>query len=185
MPPMRTASVTTWHLELTSFQALRAARHPQEPCVVARLEPSQPAFSRFLYASVGADWWWIDRLPWTLADWRGHLERPEVATWVLYVGGAPAGYVELERQSGGNVELLYFGLLPGFSGRGFGGHLLTVGVEEAFALGARRVWVHTCSLDGPGALPNYQARGFSVFKVVTHEQALPEAPLELWPGAGR
>ena len=31
----------------------------------------------------------------------------------------------------------------------------------------RRVWVHTCDLDHPNALVNYQARGFSVYKVET------------------
>jgi hypothetical protein len=28
-----------------------------------------------------------------------------------------------------------------------------------------RVWVHTCTLDHPGALANYQARGFAIYKV--------------------
>ena len=32
--------------------------------------------------------------------------------------------------------------------------------QEAFALGASRVWLHTCTLDSPRAIPNYKARGF-------------------------
>jgi hypothetical protein len=31
----------------------------------------------------------------------------------------------------------------------------------------RRVWVHTCTLDHPSALKNYQARGFSLYKTET------------------
>ena len=34
-----------------------------------------------------------------------------------------------------------------------------VGVHEV-GLGARRVWLHTCTLDNPAALPNYLKRGF-------------------------
>ena len=41
--------------------------------------------------------------------------------------------------------------------------LLSAGVQRAWDRGARRVWVHTCTLDGPNALANYCARGFRVF----------------------
>lgn len=56
-------------------------------------------------------------------------------------------------QLAGNVEIAYFGLLPRFIERGLGGALLTATVERAWAMGARRVWVHTCSLVHPSALP--------------------------------
>ena len=99
------------------------------------------------------------------------------------VSGTPAGYFELETQAGGNAEIAYFDLLPQFIGRGLGGALLTATVERAWAIGASRVWVHTCSLDHPNALPGYQARGFRVFYIVHAEQDLPERPLDPWPGA--
>lgn len=47
----------------------------------------------------------------------------------------------------------------------------------------RRVWVHTCSLDHPNALPGYQARGFRLFNIVYTEEALPEQSPGPWPGA--
>ena len=31
-------------------------------------------------------------------------------------------------------------------------------------MGAKRVWLHTCTLDNPAALPNYLKRGFTPFK---------------------
>ena len=37
-------------------------------------------------------------------------------------------------------------------------------VEEAWTLGAARVWLHTNSRDAPAALPNYLARGFRIVK---------------------
>ena len=36
--------------------------------------------------------------------------------------------------------------------------------DEAWALGASRVWLHTCTLDSPNALPNYKARGFDEYR---------------------
>ena len=62
------------------------------------------------------------------------------------------------------VEVAYFGLLPRFIGQGLGGHLLTAAVERAWQRGAKRVWLHTCDLDHPAALPHYQARGFRPYK---------------------
>jgi hypothetical protein len=50
-------------------------------------------------------------------------------------------------------------------------------------MGPERVWVHTCSLDGPHALANYQARGMRVFKVEKQVQELPPHPPGPWPGA--
>ncbi|CAM5607549.1 hypothetical protein SFUMM280S_06246 [Streptomyces fumanus] len=35
------------------------------------------------------------------------------------------GYVELRAGEEGSVEIVYFGLLPAFRGRGIGGHLLS------------------------------------------------------------
>jgi hypothetical protein len=46
-----------------------------------------------------------------------------------------------------------------------------------------RVWVHTCTLDGPTALRNYEARGFRVYDTVEEEQEVAEVPPGPWPGA--
>ena len=81
------------------------------------------------------------------------------------------------------VEILSFGLLPQFRGAGVGGWLLTEALRRAWALGPRRLWVHTCSLDGPAALPNYRARGLTVYEERTAEKTLPAQPPGPWPGA--
>ena len=87
-----------------------------------------------------------------------------------------AGYVEHERQPGESVEIVYFGLLRQFMGRGIGGLLLSDTVERAFRRGAQRVWLHTCSLDSPRAIENYQARGFKLFNEETVLKDVPPAP---------
>jgi GNAT superfamily N-acetyltransferase len=179
---MRT-EITTWHLEMTSPGDLRPSRAEVAELEIRQARIPSPELNRFLYTAVGGDWLWLDRLGWTYERWLRHLDRPELETWVAYLSGTPAGYFELERQPGENVEILYFGLLPRFVGRGLGGRLLTRAVERAWEMGASRVWVHTCSLDGPAALPGYQARGFRVFREVRSVHDLPEQTPGPWPGA--
>ena len=106
---------------------------------------------RCLYTAVGKAWQWTDRLSWPNSKWLAHLDRPEVEVWIAYLDGVIAGYIELERQPAESVEIVYFGLLRQFMGRGIGGSLLSDTVERAFRTGARRVWLHTCSLDSPRA----------------------------------
>ena len=67
------------------------------------------------------------------------------------------------------MEIAYFGLAPGAIGLGLGKHLLSCAVRDAWAAGPSRVWVHTCTLDHPHALPNYQTRGFTVYRTETYE----------------
>ncbi|WP_030195726.1 GNAT family N-acetyltransferase [Streptomyces sp. NRRL S-87] len=183
-------TLTTWSLEQTSPADLVPAAEPGGEITIVRAEVPSPEFSRFLYASVGQDIHWTDRLSLSYEDWRKQLERPGVETWVAYDRGTPAGYVELDPQDDGVVEIMYFGLLPAFRGRRIGGHLLTFGTARAWDLAdrwpgreaTRRVWVHTCSQDGPTAMDNYRRRGFRVFRTETEEKAETPTPGP-WPGA--
>ncbi|MFF1558579.1 GNAT family N-acetyltransferase [Streptomyces sp. NPDC058279] len=187
---MSTFTLTTWSLEMTSPDDLAPAAVPGPEITIARAEVPSPEFSRFLYTSVGGDIHWTDRLALTRAEWVERLERPGVETWVAYDRGTPAGYVELDPQPDGVVEIMYFGLLPDFRGRRIGGHLLAVGTARAWDLAqrwpdlapTRRVWVHTCSQDGPTAMDTYLRRGFKVFKTETEEKRSTPTPGP-WPGA--
>ena len=130
------------------------------PGTFSPIFPSESAFVSAEYGAVGAAWQWVDRRDWSMERWRAWVDRPEHELWTCWMGGAPAGYVELEAQADGAVEVAYFGLLERFQGRGIGGWLLAAGLTRAWQReGTRRVWLHTCSLDGPQALPNYEARG--------------------------
>ena len=175
--------VTTWYVEMTAPADLRPSRSPHADVLTAHVSSPMPELNRFLYTAVGGDWFWVDRLGWSYVRWFEYLNRPELETWVAYLSGTPAGYFELERQARGAVELAYFGLLPQFIGRGIGRLLLTHAVERAWELGARRVWLHTCTLDSPAALNNYRARGFRVYREETEEKELPDRSPGPWPGA--
>jgi GNAT superfamily N-acetyltransferase len=161
------ASVRTY-LELRDIADLQ--RVPvREPSVRVEEVVGCPAsFWRYLYTEVGRAYHWIDRLPWTDDQIRAYLAEPEVSLWLMTVAGAPAGYFELRRDRVGGTEIAYFGLLPEFTGRGLGGYLLTVAVEQAWSAGTERIWLHTNTLDHPAALPNYLKRGFRAFHSETY-----------------
>jgi GNAT superfamily N-acetyltransferase len=176
--------LTIWHLEMTDPGQHRPAR-PQPGLHVEQARIPCPELNRFFYTAVGGDLFWVDRLGWDYRRWMAYLDRPDVETWIGAVEGTPAGYFELEKQEEGNVELKYFGLLPQFIGRGFGGALLTAAIDRAWGMGASRIWVHTNNLDGPAALPGYQARGFRIFKEERKSREFPDESPGPWPGAGR
>lgn len=173
--------VTITYLEMTSREQAIPFRGGRR-LAVRRVETPDPELNRFLYVSVGADWSWHERLAWDRDRWMVWLDRPEVETWVGSLAGAPAGYFELEAQPGGDVQLAYFGLLPSFIGQGLGPELLDAAVGRAWELAARRVWVHTCTLDHPRALSNYQARGFRIYDSIEKMERLPD--VKPTPGSG-
>ncbi|HEU5089235.1 MAG TPA: GNAT family N-acetyltransferase, partial [Roseiflexaceae bacterium] len=170
---MRVVDVITTYLELRHAGALRPARLDDADITVVEAMQPTVAFYRFLYAAVGSTYAWTDRLAWSDAELHDYLQRPGVTILVVYVRGVPAGYVELLREADEpGTEIAYFGIMPEFQGRGLGKYLLTVGAERAFDGGAERVWLHTCSLDGPYALANYQARGFMPYKTIAHQRQI-------------
>lgn len=179
MPPR---VVRTTYLELTDPAEIRPARHPGAGVTLDRLVRPAAALVRFCYTAIGGDYYWIDRLPWTEAQWRERLDRPDLETWLCSVAGHPAGYVELDAGHPPDVEIAMFGLLPGFEGRGLGGWLLERALRRGFTLG-RRVWLHTCDLDAPAALPAYQARGLRIVRTEEAVTDLPDRPPGPWPGA--
>ena len=100
-----------------------------------------------------------------------------------YFSGTPAGYFELDGQDGGELELAYFGLLPTLIGRGLGSELLATAIERAWQRETKRFWLHTCDLDHPRALHNYQSHGLKPYKTKEEIEQLPDIALEPWPGS--
>ena len=161
---MSTIEVTRTYLEMRDPAELQPAGNDDPRLRVEQLDEWTPLFFRYLYVEVGRNYHWIDRLPWTDEEIIAHLSQPEISLWLMTEDSANAGYFELRRCEDGSVEIAYFGLLPQFIGRGLGKYLLTCAVEQAWAAGANRVWLHTCTLDDKAAMPNYLKRGFKPFQ---------------------
>lgn len=160
--------------------------------------PMTPEYARFLYGLVGGAWFWVDRLSWTRDQWAAEIGVPGTEFHVLYGGGLPLGFVQLQPLAHADadgerteVEIRYFGLAENAIGQRLGGVLLEQALEAAWAIGRRaglspvtRVWVHTCTLDGPRALANYQARGLVPCHVEETDEQIPEEALGAWASTG-
>jgi hypothetical protein len=73
--------------------------------------------------------------------------------------------------------------MPAQIGTGLGGLFLQDAIHAAFGLATDRIWLHTCSLDHPNALANYQKHGFTIFKEESFKANIPQQPLEPFVGA--
>ncbi|MBW8270072.1 GNAT family N-acetyltransferase [Caldovatus aquaticus] len=139
---------------------------------VVRVQPRCTVpFYRFLYNTVGQDYlWWLRRAA-PDAEIAAILAHPGVTVHVLYLGGQPAGFYELDRRAPHATNLSYFGLMPFAIGRRLGTPFLRHAVDTAWAEKPRALTVNTCTADHPRALPGYLAAGFRVLRTVR----------ELWP----
>ncbi len=165
---MNNAAVkTNWLLEMSSREQLRPSTRPAPEFELRQVEIPTPEFNWFLHQAIGAAHLWGGRETWGPEEWRKYVDRPELETWVAYIGGSPAGYFELERRDDGSVKIVCFGLVARFHGRGLGAALLARAVERAWEMEPNRIWLNTCSHDHPHALKNYLARGFRIAEETT------------------
>lgn len=182
-PPVREdgmLDVVITSLEMTSPSSAPPPPRPAEKLALLRLESPDVRFYRFLYNSIGEPWLWWERRAMSDAALLEIIRDKDVEIQVLYAAGAPAGYFELDRRKAGEVELAYFGLMPEFTGRRIGPFLLRAAIDRAWDAAAlprapKRLWVHTCNLDSPKALPVYQRAGFVPCGQRTERQPDPRA----------
>lgn len=172
-------TVTVWRLVQDHEHELREP-HDDMDLDLTLLDPGDVGTARDLYQSVGGSWGWKGRLSWTDEQWLDWLSQPGLETWVAGDSvGAAIGYAELVARDQAAVEILCFGLRPGYFGAGLGRHLLSAVTRRCWDMAMRwphlprttTVTVTTCSTDHKAALPNYLARGFRI-------KATEESPAE-------
>ncbi len=140
--------------------------------------PSKISASVFrqLYGDVGKPWNWFDRLMMPLDELEKLLDQPNRQVGLLtHLTDETVGFTEVCFHSPSNVELCYFGLLPAYTGRGFGTEFFkqlvnkVIGVSDPDA----KIWLTTCEWDSPAAMPFYESMGFEVVRTDTHQQQVP------------
>ncbi len=191
----RPRAVTITHLEMVEApQGWPAV--PPAGVRIERVKHVTPELVRWLYSVVGGPYRWYERLGWDRESWASELAEQGSEVWLVSVDGTPAGYCQLASEvvsdAGADkysteVEILYFGLMQWAHGRGLGRIFLEQMIHQAWKLSERhalpqvsRVWVHTCDLDAPAALVNYQARGMEICKVEEHSEIVLKHPLSSW-----
>lgn len=160
-------TLITYYLHMTSRADFVPGFIDDDRLHIIPMRQPDVRYYKFLYTSVGETLRWRDRLLMPEDELLAALRRPGCHVSALFVDGVPAGYFELLKDDQEVTELAYFGLRPEFYGRRLGKHLLSCAIQRAWDDGAKRIWVHTCNLDAPAALPNYQKRGFMIYDVVT------------------
>lgn len=133
---------------------------------LAQLAGCSVPFYRYLYGTVGGPYLWWLRRSLRDAELAAILRNPSVSVHVLYRGGEPAGFFELDTGPRPTVNLSYFGLMPHAVGTGLGTAFLDTAIDTAWRKGARAITVNTCTADHERALPNYLRAGFYKLRVV-------------------
>lgn len=119
---------------------------------------------RTLFQRVGAPWLWFSRLMLSDEALLAILRDPGVAVYAaLDRGGVEIGMLELDFRVAGECEIGFFGLVPELTGKGHGDWLMAQALALGWRKDVQRMWVHTCTLDHPGALGFYRRNGFTPF----------------------
>src|SRR5947209_8470591 len=159
-------SITVTYLQM-SARPERAVPTARDGLAVVHAKHPTIGYYRYLYDAVGRDWNWTSRKKLSDAALGAIIHDPRDEIHVLHVDGVPAGFAEPDRRVQGEIELVQFGLMPEFIGRGLGRYFIHWTVDRAWSYGPRRLWLHTCTEDHPAAIPNYLKAGFQVYKVET------------------
>jgi GNAT superfamily N-acetyltransferase len=168
---MSLVDVTIYYLEMHSPTSGSQAA-PREGLTVLHARRPTVAYYRFLYNSVGKAYHWHSRGKLSDPDLAAVVQHPLNEVHVLHVDGTPAGFAELDRRNGDEIELVQFGLMPPYLGQGLGRYFLQWTIDRAWSYGPKRFWLHTCTLDHPVALPNYLKAGFTLYKEETIQREI-------------
>ena len=157
--------IDRYYLEISFKDNFEKKQKPSEDYLIQLIEPSNFELNKFFYKQIGKNYQWIDRLVWTNNDWIKYVSNKNLKTFVLKKNGNLVGFFELIfNKEVSDSEIAYLGILEEYFNKGCGGYLLSEAIRKSFENGAKRVWVHTCSLDHPNAIENYKSRGMKIFK---------------------
>jgi GNAT superfamily N-acetyltransferase len=157
---------------------------PDSQLRLVRWPQPDSAKYRTLFRRVGEPWLWFSRLVMDDARLTAILDDPKL--WVHAVvdrAGIEVGMLELDFRAEGVCELGFVGLVPELAGKGHGNWLMAHALMLAWAPGISRVWVHTCTLDHPGAHGFYRKHGFVPYKRTVETFADPRLAGVLAPDA--
>ena len=162
VPAGRIAAVVTW-LEMR-------APAPARPAVEApgwelkREVQADLDWYRDLFRRVGEEWLWFSRLTMPDDELAGILRDPRIEVYALWRDGHAEGLLELSFREEHACELVFFGLTPALVGTGAGRWMMNRAIASAWAKPIERFWVHTCTLDHPGAVSFYLRSGFAAIR---------------------
>ncbi|OHT20535.1 GNAT family N-acetyltransferase [Edaphosphingomonas haloaromaticamans] len=152
----------------------RPAPMPASPLRLVRwTAPTNDAY-RTLFRRVGSPWLWFSRLAMAEEELATILADPAVELFaVADPRGIEVGMLELDFRRPGECEIAFLGLVPDLAGQGHGSWLMANALAMGWRAGVERMWVHTCTLDHPGALAFYRRSGFTPYALAVETFADP------------
>ena len=163
LPSGKIAAVVTY-LEMRTPPYIPPAPPTTLEFAVRRVSQPDLSWYRGLYRVIGEPWLWFSRLRLSNAELHAILYDSGVDVFALSHAGADHGLLECDRRRFPDIELPYFGVAPALIGKGAGRALLQHCLPLAWEHQPQRVWLHTCTLDHPGALTFYVKAGFVPYK---------------------
>lgn len=165
VPKGEIATIVT---SLEMLERTRAAPLPQTPLRLVRWQKQAVDKYRALFRRIGEPWLWFSRLEMSDPELKAIIHDVDVELFAVQdPKGIEVGILELDFRTLGQCELAFVGLIPELAGQGFGRWLMAHALNFAWSRkSVTRVWVHTCTLDHPGALRFYQRSGFKPFETL-------------------
>ncbi|CCE02353.1 GNAT family N-acetyltransferase [Bradyrhizobium sp. STM 3809] len=161
IPPGKVAAV------VTSLEMLAPPVLPPDPVAdgaIRRVAQPDLDWYRDLYARVGSEWLWSQRLRMSDAELAATIRPAGVEIYTLEHAGGDEALLELDFRKKTDCELVLFGVTSGLIGTSAGRLLMNHALRRAWAQPLTRLWVHTCSFDHPRALAFYQRSGFRPYR---------------------
>ncbi len=117
-----------------------------------------------LVRRVGEPYLWQSPLTMTAEQLEARLRDGAVEIFALRHDGEDEGILQLDFQEAGECELALFGVSERLRGTGAARRLMNYALARGWSRPIARLWLHTCTLDHPDALPFYIRTGFVPFK---------------------
>ncbi len=148
------------HLEMRSPAKLRPVpQHSQWQ--LRRVGEPNASWYKTLFHDVGSDWFWFSRLTLPDDELEQIIQSPDIGIWTLSYDGTDGALLEMNFQDPKTCEISFFGLAPALIGTGSGRRLMNAAIEIAWSRPIERLYLKTCTLDSPAALPFYIRSGFT------------------------
>lgn len=162
IPKGKVANIATY-LEMVGRPALRPV--PDTSLTLSAMSPPDLTRYKALFKAVGEDWLWFSRLTMSDETLEKTINNPAIEIFAVQKEGVDIGLLEIELGDGDTMELGYFGLAESAVGTGAGRFMMDQAIRRVFDHhGAKRFFVHTCTMDSPQALSFYMRSGFIPFK---------------------
>jgi GNAT superfamily N-acetyltransferase len=151
---------------VTNLELRRPPETTFEPRDDAAIVRSHPGIDQYreTFRRIGGPYLWSSRLAMPDEELAAILADPRVETYDLVRAGSIDGMLELDFRAASDCELAFFGLARNAHRQGLGRHLMAFALQQAWQHPIERVWLHTCTLDDPAAIPFYRRNGFVPFK---------------------